>query len=194
MSWFPDVYYTAAFFSFSKEALQINSWALPALLLTATSSSQQEKNMARWHTVSATETDAVPERPFPTVCPLLSSTERVNALGPSALHITLPWWRSGTGGAWLPRVPKVLLKKLPAPWHLSEALEHPLTLSTRPQYCSHLQFLSNTLSGTWIPVHTRIPAPRSITELSTSPASQRKALTKHMQLQNSWFKKLPLPA
>lgn len=113
--------------------MQINPWALPALLLTATSSFQQEKKHS-----SMVHSEHYRDRfcfkaPFPSSMSFALIYSKSEGSRISTPRVTLPWWRRGTGGTWLPRVPPVPLKQLPAPWHLSKAPEHPLALSTRSQ-------------------------------------------------------------
>lgn len=107
--------------------MQINPWALPALLLTATSSFQQEKKHSSVVHSEHYRDQFCFKAPFPSSMSFALIYSESEGSRTSTPRITLPWWRKETGGAWLPRVPPVPLKRLPAPWHLSKAPEHQVT-------------------------------------------------------------------
>lgn len=148
MSWFPNLFYRAAFLSFSKEAMQINPWASPAPLLTAASSSQQEKNCSSMAHGEHCR-DQLFRAPFPnSPCRLLNKWQHRDSL----LVTYFALWKEKNWG-WLASAPKgAPSSSKAAP---SSSLRHLRTPQHQPQRCSHLQLLPKAPSGTWTPMYAR---------------------------------------
>lgn len=157
--------------------MQINPWALPALLLTATSSFQQEKKHSSVVHSEHYRDQFCFKAPFPSSMSFALIYSESEGSRTSTPRITLPWWRKETGGCLAP-------KGAPSSSKAAPSSLTPLQGTRAPGHstCSHPQFLSKALSGTRTPAYARIPASQSITAPCVTELSTYKTHTITKQL------------